>query len=143
MVFEGVAAGEAFFNEHALAGLVGRFDDFGLAGVGAVVGQHQHIDAVDGAQAAGDGFGTHADGADEPPLAQPGQGFEAVGMVEDVEVVAVRVDQHDVEPVAAQAAQACLDAGAGVAGGKVEARTSSFENLPDFGAKQPAVALGQ
>ena len=90
----GVAAGEAFLDEYALAGLLRLFDYRRLARVRPVVGEHEHVDEFGRAQAALDSLGTHAGGAQQAFVAHSFQGFEAVRVVENVEVAAVGMDQN-------------------------------------------------
>ena len=143
VVTHGVTAGEAFLDQNTLSRLVCLGDNRRLAGVRTVIGQHEHIHELDGAQAAFDGLGTHADGAQQAFGPKLLQGLQTARSFENVEILAIGVDQYEVEIVRAQIAQALFDAFAHVARGKIKMRAAAGEHFTYLGAKQPLIAVGQ
>lgn len=138
-----MSAVERLLDEHAFLLSVCGGDHDGVVGGGGVEGDHDDVGVLYGEQSAGDGLGGHAEGADESGVACSLQGLKTIAVVNDGLIVAVGVDEHDVEIVGAQALQAALDAVADMLGAEVERRHALIEFFPYFGTDNPALALLQ
>ena len=122
-----VTAGQRFLDQHAGISLLAGIQHRSLLLFGEVVGHHQRVAGCCRRQAAGDRLGGHAEGPDQALLLQLCQCFQGAQLLDDIEVVAIRVDQDDIEVIAAQSLQAAFD-GLGCVSGLKSKRDCPLSN---------------
>ena len=140
---QGMPAVERLLDQHALMQGVREIDDLAILGRAGVVGHHHHITGLRRQPSTGHRLGGHAEGADQSFLSAARELLEAVRSQDDVLVVAVRVHQHQVEIVGAQALQAAFDAAAHVRGAEIEKGFAVHELLADLRADHPVLTVRQ
>lgn len=98
----------------------GVLDDRALGALVQVVGDHRAIALAQGAQATFDGLAGESVGADQALALERGESRVDLAVLEDIQVVAIGMHQHQFDPVGLQALQAALDGAPGMRGGEVE-----------------------
>ncbi len=98
----------------------GVLDDRALGALVQVVGDHRAIALAQGAQATFDGLAGESVGADQALALERGESRVDLAVLEDVQVVAIGMHQHQLDPLGLQALQAAFDGAPGMRGGEVE-----------------------
>jgi len=106
-----------------------------------VVGDHRTIAVLQRQQAALDGLAGQPVGENLALALELGECLVDLGVAQNIHVVAVRVHQHQVDAVGAQAREAAVHREARVGGGEIEARLAVVELLADLADDHPVVAL--
>jgi hypothetical protein len=133
-----VATAESLLDQHPAPGRTGARDLRRLRPLLQVQGGHDDVAA--GVDRAGRSVHRLVRDADRPDQSRALQGLQCLERAqasEDLAVAAVRVDQHDIEPVGLQSCERALDARTHVFGREVVARATVLEDLADLGADQP------
>ncbi len=106
-----------------------------------VVGHHRAVALLQRKQSTIDRLAGQAEGEDLALALELGQGLVDLGVLQDIEVVAVRMHQHQLDAVGTQTLEAALHREARVGGRKVETRLAVLELLANLADDHPILAL--
>src|SRR5690606_35709212 len=138
-----MAGGQRLLDQYAASERERPVEDGTLGDMTGMIGRHDAVARLERRDAAGDRLGRDAVGDQLALLAQASKGLERPAMVDDLVVIAVRMHQHDIDPVRVQPTEAALDTHAHMTGREVETALAArrVEFLADLGADHPALAL--
>src|SRR5690606_24880658 len=137
-----MAAGQSFFNQHAFVQPPALIKHGLFSAVIQVIGHHDKVRVLRGEQAALKGLGGHAKGS------QPAGPLELIQYGEDLitfndrAVIAVRVYQHHIDIVTAQATQTAFNTLPHMGRGEVKTGDTVDKLFANLGADYPVMAGG-